>query len=127
MTMRLLDRVDTLLRADTHGMVNALEERLNLRGFKAKGVTTGAEALSHLRESECDVVLVDVKMPGLGGLALVKKTREERQRLGVILLTGHGSVQDAEEAEKLGVFDYLMKPVKIDNLVKALHSAAARK
>jgi DNA-binding NtrC family response regulator len=116
-----------LIVDDEVELVNALEERLNLRGFSAKGVTTGAEALAYLRESECDVVLVDVKMPGLGGLALVKKIREDRPNLAVILLTGHGSVQDAEEAEKLEVFDYLMKPVKIDNLIKALHSAASRK
>lgn len=116
-----------LIVDDEVELVNALEERLNLRGFKAKGVTTGDEALAYLGKNECDVVLVDVKMPGLGGLALVKKIKEERPKLGVILLTGHGSAQDAEEGAKLGVFDYLMKPVKIDNLIKALHSAAARK
>jgi len=115
-----------LIVDDEEELVNALEERLNLRGFQAKGVTTGAEALSYLAETPCDVVLVDVKMPGLGGLQLVKKIKEERPKLGVILLTGHGSAKDAEEGMKLGAFDYLMKPVKIDNLVRVLHSAAAR-
>ena len=115
-----------LIVDDEDELVNALEERLNLRGFQAKGVTTGAEALAYLTETPCDVVLVDVKMPGLGGLQLVKKIKEERPKLGVILLTGHGSAKDAEEGIKLGAFDYLMKPVKIDDLVRVLHSAAAR-
>ena len=115
-----------LIVDDEDELVNALEERLNLRGFQAKGVTTGAEALAYLAETPCDVVLVDVKMPGLGGLQLVKKIKEERPKLGVILLTGHGSAKDAEEGMKLGAFDYLMKPVKIDDLVRVLLSAAAR-
>jgi DNA-binding NtrC family response regulator len=115
-----------LIVDDEDELVNALEERLNLRGFQAKGVTTGAEALAYLAETPCDVVLVDVKMPGLGGLQLVKKIKEERPKLGVILLTGHGSAKDAEEGTKLGAFDYLMKPVKIDDLVRVLLSAAAR-
>ena len=115
-----------LIVDDEEELVNALEERLNLRGFRAKGVTTGAEALAYLAETPCDVVLVDVKMPGLGGLQLVKKIKEERPKLGVILLTGHGSAKDAEEGMKLGAFDYLMKPVKIDDLVRVLLSAAAR-
>jgi len=115
-----------LIVDDEDELVNALEERLNLRGFQAKGVTTGAEALAYLTETPCDVVLVDVKMPGLGGLQLVKKIKEERPKLGVILLSGHGSAKDAEEGMKLGAFDYLMKPVKIDDLVRVLHSAAAR-
>ena len=115
-----------LIVDDEDELVNALEERLNLRGFQAKGVTTGAEALAYLTETPCDVVLVDVKMPGLGGLQLVKKIKEERPKLGVILLSGHGSAKDAEEGIRLGAFDYLMKPVKIDDLVRVLHSAAAR-
>jgi len=115
-----------LIVDDEGELVNALEERLNLRGFQAKGVTTGAEALSYLAETPCDVVLVDVKMPGLGGLQLVKKIKEGQPKLGVILLTGHGSAKDAEEGIRLGAFDYLMKPVKIDDLVRVLHSAAAR-
>ena len=89
-------------------------------------MTTGAEALAYLAKTPCDVVLLDVKMPGLGGLEVIKKIKEEQPKLEVILLTGHGSLQDAEKGMGLGAFDYLMKPVKIDDLVRVLLSAGAR-
>lgn len=114
-----------LIVDDEDELVNALEERLNLRGFQAKGVTTGEEALQHLALEPCDVVLVDVKMPGLGGLELVKRIKDEHPSLQVILLTGHSSARDADEGMKLGAFEYLMKPVKIDELVRVLLSAAS--
>jgi DNA-binding response OmpR family regulator len=115
-----------LIVDDEDELVSALEERLNLRGFRATGVTTGVEALAYLTDTPCDVVLLDVKMPGLGGLEVIKKIKEERPSLQVILLTGRGSSEEAEQGMKLGAFDYLMKPVKIDELVRVLRAAAAR-
>jgi DNA-binding NtrC family response regulator len=70
------------------------------------------------------VVLLDVKMPGLGGLAVIQRIKTEHPRLQVVLLTGHGSAQDAKAGMDLGAFDYLMKPVKIADLVRILHAAA---
>ena len=105
-------------------LASALEERLNLRGFEATGVTTGAEALSYLANTPCDTVVLDVKMPEIGGLEVIKRVKEGRPGLEVILLTGHGSAQDVEKGMELGAFDYLMKPVDIDVLVRTLLSAA---
>jgi DNA-binding NtrC family response regulator len=113
-----------LIVDDELELVSALEERLNLRGFRATGVTTGADALAHLARAECDVVLLDVKMPGLGGFEVIKKIKAEHPEMQVILLTGHGSAHDAEEGMRLGAFDYLMKPINIANLVRVLHAAA---
>src|SRR4030042_1845076 len=104
--------VRILIVDDEDELVSALVERLNLRGFQAEGVTTGAEALTRLAETPFDVVLLDVKMPELGGLEVIKKIKEERPNLEVILLTGHSSAQDAEKGKMLGAFDYLMKPGK---------------
>ena len=115
-----------LIVDDEDELVSALVERLNLRGFQAKGVTTGEEALAYLADAPCDVVLLDVKMPGLGGLEVIERIKEEHPGLEVILLTGHSSSQDAERGKVLGAFDYLMKPVKIDDLVRILLSAGAR-
>jgi DNA-binding NtrC family response regulator len=114
-----------LIVDDEDELVSALVERLNLRGFQAEGVTTGAEALAHLADTPCDVVLLDVKMPGLGGLEVIKRIKEKRPNLEVILLTGHSSAQDAEKGKMLGAFDYLMKPVKIDDLVRILLSVGS--
>ncbi len=116
-----------LIVDDEAELVSALQERLNLRGFRATGVTTGADALAYLAATECDVVLLDVKMPGLGGLEVIAKIKTEHPRMQVILLTGHGSRRDAEEGMRLGAFDYLMKPIKITDLVRILHAAAGRK
>ena len=115
-----------LIVDDEFELVSALEERLNLRGFKARGVTTGTDALTSLEEWRCDVVLLDVKMPGLGGLELMVKIKENHPGIEVILLTGHGSARDAETGMSLGAFDYLQKPIKIVELVKILLAAAAR-
>ena len=70
-------------------------------------------------------MLLDIKMPGLGGLEVIRRIKEMRPRLQVVLLTGHGSVKSVEDGMALGAFDYLMKPVKIDSLVSILTAAAA--
>ena len=118
-----MEGLRVLIVDDEDELVSALEERLNLRGFQAKGVTTGAEALAYLTNTPCDVVLLDVKMPGIGGLEVIRRIKEKRPGLDVILLTGHGSAQDVEKGMELGAFDYLMKPVDIDVLVRTLLSA----
>ncbi len=118
-----MESMRILIVDDEDELVSALVERLNLRGFQAEGVTTGAEALKHLADTPCDVVLLDVKMPGLGGLEVIERIKKEHPNLEVILLTGHSSVHDAEKGKMLGAFDYLMKPVKIDDLVRILLSA----
>ena len=115
-----------LIVDDEAELVSALTERLALRGFDAQGVTTGADALAFLEEESCDVVLLDVKMPGLGGLEVIRRIKTQHPNLEVILLTGHGSVKSVEEGMALGAFDYLMKPVKIDNLVRILTAAGSK-
>ncbi len=121
-----MEALQILIVDDEEELVSALEERLYLRGFQAKGVTTGEEALAHIADQPCDVVLLDVKMPGLSGLEVIKRIKEKSPSPQVILLTGHSSVQDAERGMGLGAFDYLMKPVKIDELIRVLRSAGAR-
>ncbi|MCJ7629399.1 MAG: response regulator [Longimicrobiales bacterium] len=120
-----MNALRVLIVDDEEELVSALVERLNLRGFAARGVTTGAEALVVLEGQEFDVVLLDVKMPGLGGIEVIRRIKGIRPKLEVILLTGHGSVKSIEEGMALGAFEYLMKPVKIDNLVQVLNAAGA--
>jgi two-component system OmpR family response regulator len=122
-----MDALRILIVDDEDELVSALEERLYLRGFQAKGVTSGEAALAYLADGQCDVVLLDVKMPGLSGLEVIKRIKEKTPSPQVILLTGHSSVQDAERGMGLGAFDYLMKPIKIDELISVLRSAGAGK
>ncbi len=118
-----MDGMRVLIVDDEEELVSALVERLSLRGFKATGVVTGEAALTFLEGEPCDVVLLDVKMPGLGGLEVIRRIKETHPGLEVVLLTGHGSVKGVEDGMALGAFDYLMKPVKIDNLVRVLAAA----
>jgi len=115
-----------LIVDDEAELVSALKERLILRGFEAEGATTGTEALAFLENHSCDVVLLDVKMPGLGGLEVIRRIKADWPKLEVILLTGHGSVKSVEEGMALGAFDYLMKPVKIGELVPILTAAGSK-
>jgi DNA-binding NtrC family response regulator len=119
-----MDRMRVLFVDDEEELVSAVVERLGLRGIDAQGATSGADALRLIEEHPFDVVVLDVKMPGLGGFEVIHRIKREHPDLVVIFLTGHGSEEAAQEGMRIGAFDYLMKPVNIEALVKILHKAA---
>jgi len=110
---------------DEEELVSAVVERLELRGVVARGAVTGTDALRLIEEVEFDVVVLDVKMPGIGGLDVIRRVKSEHPALQVVLLSGHGSTEDVAEGWRLGAFDYLQKPVDIDVLLGILRKAAA--
>lgn len=120
-----MDALRVLIVDDEEELVSALVERLKLRGFDARGVTGGADALAHLAATPCDVVVLDVKMPGIGGLEVIRRIKHEQPGIAVVLLTGHGSSVGVEVGLEAGAFEYLLKPVKIDELARVLRSAAS--
>ena len=105
---------------DEEEFVSALVERLSLRGFQARGFTSGAQAMQDMSENDFDVVLLDVRMPGLGGLDIIREIKQRWPDRIVILLSGHASEDEAEQGKCLGAFQYLMKPVRIEELIKIL-------
>jgi len=115
--------LQVLIVDDEEELVSALRERLELRGFRASGVASGTAALEYLAENSCDVVLLDVKMPGLGGLEVLEIIKQEHPHIAVLMLTGHGSKRDADEGMQLGAYDYLVKPVRIGVLSQMLRDA----
>lgn len=119
-----MSQMRVLVVDDEEEFVFTLVERLELRGIKAEGTTQGSEAIKRLQSRDFDVVLLDVKMPGIGGLEVIKKIKAERPQVQVILLTGHGSPEDVREGMASKAFDYLMKPVNIDDLIVILQNAA---
>lgn len=109
---------------DEEDLVGTVVERLAFRGLDAAGALSGAEALRLIRAQDFDVVVLDVKMPGLGGFDVLRTIRRERPDLGVVLLTGHGVEEDAQEGLRMGAVDYLVKPINIDALVRIIQRAA---
>ena len=87
----------------------------------------GLDALEIMDEHPIDVVILDVKMPGLDGVEVLRKTKEKHPLVEVIMLTGHASVESAVEGLKLGAFDYVTKPCDISDLMKKVNEAYAKK
>jgi DNA-binding response OmpR family regulator len=113
-----------LLVDDEEEFVSALSERLMLRGIEVDSALNGEEALARLVEKDFEVVILDVMMPGLGGLEVLRQIRSTHPNTQVILLTGHGSTREGIEGMRLGAFDYLIKPVDIEEMVAKMKEAA---
>jgi len=112
-----------LLVDDEEEFVTALAERLELRGFEASVATNGGDALKRIDADEPDLVVLDVLMPGLGGLDVLDQIRKTDPQIKVILLTGRGSAEEDDQSVPLGAFDYLIKPVNIDDLIQKMRVA----
>jgi two-component system response regulator CpxR len=121
-----MEPLRVLIVDDEEELVSTLVERLDIRRIHAHGVTTGREALACLQDQVFDVVLLDVKMPEIGGLEVIKEIKAKLPDLEVILLTGHGSDEDAKKGLELGAFEYIIKPFNLSALIDVLHRAAGR-
>jgi DNA-binding NtrC family response regulator len=80
-----------------------------------------------MEEKEFDVVVLDVRMPGMDGLEVLREVKNRWPFVEVILLTGHGSVESGIEGMRLGAFDYVMKPADLEVLIEKIHQARERK
>ena len=112
-----------LLIEDDISLAGNLCDVLKEDGFKVTVCNRGDEGLRRASNDECDVVLTDLRLPGLGGLELVRQLHETQPRLPVVLMTAHGTIETAIEATKLGAYDYLQKPFEMLALIDVLHRA----
>jgi two-component system OmpR family response regulator len=119
-----MSELRVLIVDDEEEFTSTLVERLLLREIDCVGVTSGGEALGAIGARPFDVVLLDVKMPGVSGFEVFREIRRLRPQLPIVLLTGHGSRQDAEEGQRAGAYGYLMKPIDIESLLAVLRAAA---
>src|SRR5215472_5373726 len=101
-----------LLIEDDASITSALKKELQAEGYSVDVAMRGDEGLAQARENRCDVVLTDLKMPGLSGLELIKQLHQSKPRLPVIMMTAYGTTETAIEATKLGAYDYLLKPLE---------------
>ena len=113
-----------LLVDDEKELASALAERLNLRGLDAQFVVSGKEAVDKSKENSYDVVVLDLKMPGMDGLAVMKIIKEKNPQTGFVFLTGYGSKDERDAGTAAGAAFYLMKPVKISVLMEKISQAA---
>ncbi|MBW1919433.1 MAG: response regulator [Deltaproteobacteria bacterium] len=113
---------------DEEDFVEATVKRLGKRGIDAEGVLSGEQALELIKKKRFDVVLLDIKMPGgMDGIETLREIKKMAPLTEVILLTGHASVESSIEGMKLGAFDYLLKPIKLEDLIAKLAEAFERK
>ncbi len=120
----LPDRV--LLVDDERDLVQTLSERLQLRDMGSAVAYDGESALKLVQEDEPEVMIIDLKMPGINGLEVLRKVKQTRPQIEVIILSGHGSEEDKAECLALGAFGYLQKPVDIEKLSEMIKQAHNR-
>jgi DNA-binding NtrC family response regulator len=116
-----------LLVDDEVVFANNMSKLLTRRGYQVKAVNSGDEALRALMDNPFDVMVLDLKMPGMDGIATMQEMRKLGLFTEVLILTGHGSIDTALEAIQLGAYDYVTKPVEIAELLSKIEAAFERK
>lgn len=120
-------RIRVILVDDELAFVDTLAQRLKIRDLDVETTYDGSQALAFLMdqkpEEEPDVMVLDLKMPDMNGLEVLRRVKKYYPKIEVILLTGHGTDRDADEAKRIGGFDFLKKPVDIATLMGRIHDA----
>jgi DNA-binding response OmpR family regulator len=115
-----------LLVDDEREFVQTLSERLLIRDMGSAVAYDGESALELIKEDEPEVMILDLRMPGIDGLEVLKRVKKTNPYIEVIILTGHGSDLDRDMCLELGAFAYMQKPVDIDELSEAIKKANER-
>ncbi|PIP36792.1 MAG: two-component system response regulator [Desulfobacterales bacterium CG07_land_8_20_14_0_80_52_14] len=118
-----MNKFKVLVVDDEEDFLAILVKRLSKRGVTVFEAKSGDEALSLIGREPIDVVVLDVRMPGLDGIETLKAIKQIDPSIEVIMLTGHANVEVAVKGMELGAFDYLMKPMNIDDLLFKLQDA----
>ncbi len=119
--------ISVLLVDDEETFVQTLAKRLTLRRFNVYTATRAERAFETLSNNPVDVVVLDVRMPDLDGIEATRTIKNSHPLVEVILLTGHASMEASLEGMKMGAFDYLLKPLNIDELVYKIEDAHRKK
>jgi len=122
-----MSNLHLLLVDDEERFLSTTRILLEKRGVSVQTATNGQDALKTLKEKHLDVVVLDVKMPGMDGVEVLRRIKRDHPLIEVIMLTGHASVESAVEGLKLGAFDYVMKPCDVPDLLEKVNEAYSRK
>ncbi|MBF0505494.1 MAG: response regulator [Nitrospirae bacterium] len=116
-----------LIVDDEMEFASTLAERLQIRGYNAKSVYCAEDAIALSRNDPPDVMLLDLRMPGMNGIHVLKTIKQFNPSIQVIMLTGLGASQESAEGMEIGAFDCIMKPVDIEKLVVMIDEAKNKK
>jgi DNA-binding NtrC family response regulator len=112
-----------LLVDDEQEFLETLSKRLEMRDVQTKLALDGEQALAAVQDEEPDVMVLDLKMPGMDGMEVLRRIKSAFPGVPVVMLTGHGTKQDEEQARELGAYAYLQKPVELTRLSEILRKA----
>ena len=118
-------QANILLIEDDRSTASALQKVLQDEGYSVELTRRGDEGLQQARQAQCDLVITDLKLPGLSGMELIAQLHAAKPKLPIIMMTAHGTTETAIEAMKLGACDYLVKPFEADELLDLAASAVA--
>ncbi len=116
-----------LIADDEQGIRNSLQRLLEFESYRVSMASDGPAALSAVRERNVDLVLLDIKMPGMDGLEVLSQIHGEYPQLPVVIISGHGTIQTAVEATRLGAFDFVEKPIDADRLLLVIRNGLAQR
>ena len=119
--------IKVLIVDDEVALANTLAQRLQMRDLKVGTAYDGEQALAKLNIDKPDVIILDLRMPGMHGMEVLREIKKVSPDIQVIVLTGHGTDKDEEEAKKLGGFDFLKKPADIETLARRIKAAFKEK
>ena len=125
--MTQLEEIKVLLVDDEVEFADTLAKRMKKRKLTTSSVNSGEDALEFLDQHPMDVVILDVKMSGIDGIQTLREIKQHYPLIEVIMLTGHANVEVAIKGMEIGAFDYLMKPMAIDDLVYKIQDAYKKK
>ena len=112
-----------LLVDDEEDLVRTMAERMEMRDLGSDVALDGQQALDMIDDEIPDVMVLDLRMPGIDGMEVLKRVKETYPQVAVIIMTGHGSDEDEKEARRLGAFAYLRKPVDMGELIEVVRNA----
>ncbi len=120
-------KADVLLVDDEEQFLKVLSQRMGGRGLKVDTSTSGEDALKKVKGKDFDAIVLDLAMPGMSGIDILKRIRSENPDLQIIMLTGHGSVESGVEAIKAGAVDFLEKPADINKIMEKIAEAKRKR
>ncbi len=122
-----MEKTRVLIVDDEEDFTAALSERMRTRGLTVETASNGTEALKKVQEGTYDAIILDLVMPGIDGIETLKRIREKKPEIQVILLTGQASIEKGVESVKLGALDFVEKPADFSSLLEKIKDAKAKR